>query len=201
MGHVSTGIADVHWDIKLHWVCELNYFNCVRLFTTLWTLTHRLLCPWDSPGQNIGVGSCFPFPGDLPHPGIEPVSLASPAMAGRKRLALAPPGKSNIALPLLLLLLSHFSCVRLCATPWTEAYQACPSMGFSRQEHWSGLPFPSPMHESGKWKWSRSVVSDSQRPHGLQPTMGFSGQQYLSGVPLPAILNGGQVGLGSDCFN
>ena len=62
---------------------------------------------------------------------------------------------------LLLLLLSRFSCVQLCATPWTAAYQASPSVGFSRQEHWSGLPFPSPMHESGKWKWSRSVVSDS----------------------------------------
>ena len=43
-------------------------------------------------------------------------------------------------------------------------------MGFSRQEHWSRLPFPSPMHESEKWKWSRSVVSDSSRPRGLQPT-------------------------------
>ena len=49
---------------------------------------------------------------------------------------------------LLLLLLSHFSCVRLCATPQTAAHQASPSLGFSRQEHWSGLPFPSPMHES-----------------------------------------------------
>ena len=49
-------------------------------------------------------------------------------------------------------------------------YQAPPSLGFSRQEHWSGLPFPSPMHESEKWKWSCSVVSDSLRPHGLQPT-------------------------------
>ena len=56
----------------------------------------------------------------------------------------------NLYAELLLLLLSHFSCVRLCATPWTAAYQASPSMGFSRQEHWSGLPFPSPMHESGK---------------------------------------------------
>ena len=37
--------------------------------------------------------------------------------------------------------LSH---VRLFATPWTVAYQAPPSMGFSRQEYWSGLPFPSP---------------------------------------------------------
>ena len=46
------------------------------------------------------------------------------------------------------LLLSHFSHVRLCATPQTAAHQAPPSLGFSRQEHWSGLPFPSSMHES-----------------------------------------------------
>ena len=43
-----------------------------------------------------------------------------------------------------LLLLSSFSRVRLCATPETAAQQAPPSLGFSRQEHWSGLPFPSP---------------------------------------------------------
>ena len=42
---------------------------------------------------------------------------------------------------LLLLLLSHFSRVRLCATPLTAAHQAPPSLGFSRQEHWSGLHF------------------------------------------------------------
>ena len=36
------------------------------------------------------------------------------------------------------------SCVQLFATPWTVAYQAPQSMGFSRQEYWSGLPFPSP---------------------------------------------------------
>ena len=53
---------------------------------------------------------------------------------------------------LLLLLLSRFSRVRLCATPETAAHQAPPSLGFSRQEHWSGLPFPSPMHESEKRK-------------------------------------------------
>ena len=34
--------------------------------------------------------------------------------------------------------------VRLFATPWTVAYQAPPSMGFSRQEYWSGVPLPSP---------------------------------------------------------
>ena len=51
---------------------------------------------------------------------------------------------------LLLLLLSHFSRVRLCATPEMAAHQAPPSLGFSRQEQWSWLPFPSPMHESEK---------------------------------------------------
>ena len=41
-------------------------------------------------------------------------------------------------------MLSHFSHVQLFATPWTIASQAPLSMGFSRQEYWSGLPFPSP---------------------------------------------------------
>ena len=77
---------------------------------------------------------------------------------------------SPLALPWpLLLLLSRFIRVRLCATPETAAHQAPLSLGLSRQEHWSGLPFPSPMHESEKWKWIRSVVSDSYRPYGLQP--------------------------------
>ena len=53
-----------------------------------------------------------------------------------------------VFLGILLLLLSCFSRVRLCVTPQMAAHQAPPSLGFSRQEHWSGLPFPSPMHES-----------------------------------------------------
>ena len=56
----------------------------------------------------------------------------------------------DLILMLLLLLLSRVSRVRLCATPETAAHQAPPSLGFFRQEHWSGLPFPSPMHESEK---------------------------------------------------
>ena len=50
---------------------------------------------------------------------------------------------------LLLLLLNHFSRVQLCTTPETAAHQAPPSLGFSRQEHWSGLPFPSPSSALG----------------------------------------------------
>ena len=43
--------------------------------------------------------------------------------------------------------MKSFSRVRLLATPWTAAYQAPPSMGFSRQECWSGVPLPSPTKE------------------------------------------------------
>ena len=44
------------------------------------------------------------------------------------------------------------------------AHQAPPSLGFSRQEHWSGLPFPSPMHESEKWKWSCQLCPTLSNP-------------------------------------
>ena len=61
------------------------------------------------------------------------------------------------------------SCPTLC-DPIDGSPPGSPSLGFSRQEHWSGLPLPSPMQESEKWKWSCLVVSDSSWPHGLQPT-------------------------------
>ena len=61
------------------------------------------------------------------------------------------------------------SCPTLCNTI-DSSPPGFPSLGFSRQEHWSGLPFPSPMHESEKWKWSRSVLPNPQGPHGLQPS-------------------------------
>ena len=51
---------------------------------------------------------------------------------------------------LLLLLLSCFSRVWLCENPWTAAHQAPPSMGFSRQEYWSGLPLPSPSQRASR---------------------------------------------------
>ena len=54
---------------------------------------------------------------------------------------------------LLLLLLSCFTRVQLCETPQTATHQAPLSLGFSRREHWSGLPFPSPMRESEVAQW------------------------------------------------
>ena len=53
----------------------------------------------------------------------------------------------------LLLLLSRFSRVRLCLSPQTVAYQAPLSLGFSRQDYWSGLPFPSPLYHGGCSNW------------------------------------------------
>ena len=66
------------------------------------------------------------------------------------RMAFLEKTKQNKTLlygKLLLLRLSRFSRVQLCAIPETAAHQAPPSLGFSRQEHWSGLPFPSSWFE------------------------------------------------------
>ena len=86
------------------------------------------------------------------------------------------------------LLLSPFSRVRLCGTPETAAHQAPPSLGFSRQEHWSGLPSPSPMHESEREV--AQLCQDSQRPHGLQPTRLLRPWDYP----------GKSTGVGCHCF-
>ena len=69
----------------------------------------------------------------------------------------------------LLLLLSRFSRVRLCAIPIDGSPLGSPIPGILQARTLEWLPFPSPMHESEEWKWSRSVMSDSSRPHGLQP--------------------------------
>ena len=50
------------------------------------------------------------------------------------------------------------SCVWLLATPWTAAYQAPPSMGFSRQEYWSGVPLPSRMTNPDSTFKSRDIT-------------------------------------------
>ena len=93
--------------------------------------------------------------------------------------------------------LGHFSHVQLSATPWTMASQAPLFMGLSRQEYWSGLPFPSPMI-----KYEVSEVSEVKllSPVRLLETpwtvaylaplsMGFSRQEYWSGLPFPSPIN------------
>ena len=175
---------------------SLHYVLCAH--TVLFQLCLTLGDPMDySPsGSSVhgilqakitGMG-CHAFPpGDLHDLGIR---LKSPAFNVLNSGSLVPQRHWRSLYQVLLLLLSRFSRVRLCATPEMAAHQALPSLGLSRQEHWSGLPFPSPMHESEKWKGSRSVVSDSLQPHGLQPT------RLLRPWDFP----GKSTGVGCHCF-
>jgi len=98
-----------------------------------------------------------------------------------------------ILISLLLLLLSRFSRVRLCATPWTAAHQAPPVPGSlqARTLEWVAIFF------SIAWKWKVKVKSLSRvRPSATPrtaafqapPSMGFSRQEYWSGVPRPSPL-------------
>ena len=106
---------------------------------TQWTIGHQAPLSMGFYKQEYWSVLPYPPPEDLSNPGIEPVSLMSAALAGSS-LPLAPTGKPTHCYKL-----SHLlSCVQLFVTPWTVSHQAPLSMGFSRQEYWSGLPFPSP---------------------------------------------------------
>ena len=89
----------------------------------------------------------------------------------------------------LLLLLSHFSHVQLCATPWMAAHQAPLSLGFSRQEFWSGLPFPS-LHPSDSFSEGKQATLDN--PMTLWSRTFFIAdfiysQKHLETVPPPLL--------------
>ena len=66
--------------------------SCVQLFATPWTEAHQASLSMEFSWQEYWNGLPFPLPGDLPEPGIEPVSLPSPALAGGF-LSLAPSEK------------------------------------------------------------------------------------------------------------
>ena len=106
----------------------------VWLFVTLWTVARQAPLSTGFSRQEYWSGLPSPPPGDLMDPGIEPSSFTSPALAGRFFFFTTSACWEVKSL-------SYF---QLFATPWTVAYQAPPSMGFSRQKYWSGLPFPSP---------------------------------------------------------
>ena len=116
--------------------------------------THSSVLAWRIPGTGE--------PGGLPSMGLPRVRR------DWSDLAAAAAAEINTALQINCKCVKLLSHVWLSVAPWTASHPL--SIGFSRQEHWSGLPFPSPMHEGEKWKWSHSVMSDPQRCYGLQPT-------------------------------
>ena len=90
---------------------------------------------------------------------------------------------------LLLLLLSRFSRVRLCATPQMAAHQPPPSLGSSRQEHWSGLPLPSPTTPPlpvsiSPQMWPTCFPLDSRLVHSVVPIVSFVCNFFRSGYPV-----------------
>ena len=114
----------------------------------------KLPRPWDSPGKNTGVGCHFL---------LQCMKVKS---------------------------LSH---ARLLATPWTAAYETPPSMGFSRQEYWSGLPLHLMLFELKICKQSCEFFKISFTVLFATPwtvayqapsSMGFPRQECWSGVPL-----------------
>ena len=96
---------------------------------------------------------------------------------------------------MLLLLLSHFSRVWLFATPWTVACQAPLSTEFSRQEYWSGLPFPSPgdLPNPGAEPRSPTLQVDSwpAEPQGQSKNTGVGSRSLLQGIFLTQESNQG----------
>ena len=97
------------------------------------------------------------------------------------------------------------SCPTLC-NPIDGSPPVPPSLGFSRQEHWSGLPFPSPMHESEKLKVkslnrARLPATPWTAAYQAPPSMGFSRQEYWNGLPLPSpYIHGEDLKMFTDCW-
>ena len=75
----------------IHGVCMLSHFSYVLLFATLWAEATRLLCPWDSPGKNTGMGCHFLLQGIFPTQG------SNPGLPHCRQMVLLsePPGKCD----------------------------------------------------------------------------------------------------------
>ena len=130
-------------------------YNLLSLLYTILMMPHypddvrtksRFPC---MPFKDLHLVLFVSLPGLLPHhPYPHPIILNCfqyPGCPFSTPSLCAVPGLPFLLLLLLLLLLNHVSHVQLCVT-----HQAPWSLGSSRQEHWSGLPCPSPMHESEK---------------------------------------------------
>ena len=146
------------------------------------TLCDPMIC--SPPGSSVHgfsrreyqSGQPFPSPGDLPNQEPNPGLLH----CGQILYCLSHQRSPYRTLLLLPLLLSCFSCVRLCATPQTAAHQVPLSLGFSRKEYWSGLPFPSP----GSVAQLCSILCNPQTAARQVPLpMEFCRQGYWSGLP------------------
>ena len=205
----TVGIESSHWLLgaaprlhserpgaKLISACVLSLISCGWLFATPWTVARQAPLSMGFSRQEYWSELLCPPPGDLLEPGIWPVPPALQADS----LPTEPPGKPSWSI--VNWKLSHKG---FAAAAAAKSLQSCPTLcdpidgsppgssvpGILQARSWNGLPVPSPMHESEKWKWSCSVVSDSAWPpwtaaHQAPPSIGLSRQEYWRGVPLPS---------------
>ena len=113
----------------------------------------RLLCPWDFPGNSTGVDCHFL---------LQEIFLIFIYIVYKYSVQFSS--------------VQSLSRVRLFVTPWTVAYEATPSMGFSRQKYWSGVPFPSAgdLPDPGMEPRSPALQADGlpSKPTGNRANMG-----------------------------
>ena len=145
--------------ILFFWSSFSAFLNCVNLRTLSFVTSLFILC-------HLFTQPCLTLCDSMGHQA--PMSMG---FSRQEHWSWLP--VPSLYFTYLLLLPSRFSHVRPCATPLTAAhlgstwFSAC--LGFSRHEHWSGSPFPSPMHEGEKWKWSCSVCPTLCDPMGCSP--------------------------------
>ena len=162
------GMSGLHRDTKI-WLVEKGKAGRLSLNECSKIRVHR--CPWTGLGhfQDTVVAKTGPPEGKEREPNDLPNYTLS------------------YGLLLLLLLLNRCNLVRLCATKM-EAHQAPRSLGFSRQEYWSVLPLPSPMHACMLSHFSHVRLCATLRTaaHQAPLSTGVSRQEYRSGLQFPS---------------
>ena len=138
---------------------KVKLLSRVRLFATPWTVAYEAPPSMEFSRQEYWSGLSFPSPGDLPHPRIEP---GSPSLQADALTIWATREAPSI----------------YCCCCWVTS--VCPTLCDPIDGSPPGSPVPGILQArtlewiaisfSSAWKWSRSVVSDSSRPQGLQPT-------------------------------
>ena len=153
-------------------ICVLSCFSHVPLSVTSWTVAHQAPLSMGFSRQEYWSG--LPFLSPM-HERKRESEVARLCLTLSDPMDCSPPGSSIHGILQARVLewvaisfsnacmLSCFSRVQLCVTPWTVAHQAPLSMGFSRQEYWSVLPFPSPedLPNSGIKPGSPALQADS----------------------------------------
>ena len=161
VGYSPWGHKESDMSEQLHFTSDflllLSCFSRIWLCATHRQQPTRLPRPWDSQGKNTGVGCHFPLqcmkvksksevaqscptlsdPMDCSPPGSPVPGILQARTLEWVAISFSNAWKWKVKV-------KSLSRVRLCVTPWTTAYQAPPSMGFSRQEYRSGVPLPSP---------------------------------------------------------